>query len=476
MREVKLRELHRNAGDFSGQKIVANGWVRNNRNNNHFGFIELNDGSFFKPVQVVYEAASLSNYDEIAKLNVSAAIKVQGEVVLTPEAQQPFEIKAETIELLADTDSDYPLQNKRHSMEFLREIAHLRPRSNTFSAVFRVRSLVAYAIHQFFQDRNFVYVHTPIITGSDAEGAGDMFQVTTLDLDELPRYDADSDAVKNGTAKAGEINYSDDFFGKKTSLTVSGQLEGEAFALAFRDIYTFGPTFRAENSHTARHASEFWMIEPEIAFADLEDNMRLAEDMVKYIINFVLEKAPEEMEFFNKFIDKGLLERLDNIVKADFGRVTYTEAVDLLLKSGKEFQYPVEWGIDLQTEHERYLTEEIFKKPLFVTDYPKDIKAFYMRLNDDGKTVAACDLLVPGVGEIIGGSQREERLDILRARMEEMGLDEEGYGWYMDLRRFGGVKHAGYGLGFERMIMYLTGMSNIRDVLPFPRTPGTAEF
>ena len=423
----------------------------------------MNDGSFFKPVQVVYEAESLANYADIAKVNVSAAVSVVGEVVLTPEAQQPFEVKAETIELLADTDADYPLQNKRHSMEFLREIAHLRPRSNTFSAVFRVRSLVAYAIHKFFQDRNFVYVHTPIITGSDAEGAGEMFQVTTLDLDNLPRED-------------GKIDYTEDFFGKKTSLTVSGQLEGEAFALALRDIYTFGPTFRAENSHTARHASEFWMIEPEIAFADLEDDMVLAEEMVKYIINYVLENAPEEMEFFNKFIDKGLLERLDSIVNADFGRITYTEAVELLQKSGKDVQYPVEWGTDLQTEHERYLTEEIFKKPLFVTDYPKDFKAFYMRLNDDGKTVAACDLLVPGVGEIIGGSQREERIDILKSRMKEMGLEAEDYGWYLDLRKYGGVKHAGFGLGFERMIMYLTGMSNIRDVLPFPRTPKSAEF
>ena len=463
MQEIKLRELHRNASDFSGQKVRVNGWVRNNRNNNHFGFIELNDGSFFKSVQIVYEAENLENYSDIVKVNVSAAVSVVGEVILTPEAQQPFEVKAETIELIADTDADYPLQNKRHSMEFLREIAHLRPRSNTFSAVFRVRSLVAYAIHKFFQDRNFVYVHTPIITGSDAEGAGEMFQVTTLDLDNLPRED-------------GKIDYTEDFFGKKTSLTVSGQLEGEAFALALRDIYTFGPTFRAENSHTARHASEFWMIEPEIAFADLEDDMVLAEEMVKYIINYVLENAPEEMEFFNKVIDKGLLERLDSIVNADFGRITYTEAVELLQKSGKDFQYPVEWGTDLQTEHERYLTEEIFKKPLFVTDYPKDFKAFYMRLNDDGKTVAACDLLVPGVGEIIGGSQREERIDILKSRMKEMGLEAEDYGWYLDLRKYGGVKHAGFGLGFERMIMYLTGMSNIRDVLPFPRTPKSAEF
>ena len=464
MKEAKLRELYRSTAEFAGEEVRVLGWIRTNRSSNQFGFLEINDGSFFKSVQVVYEADKLANYAEIAKLRISAAVCVEGVLVLTPEAKQPFEIKASRVTLEADTEADYPLQKKRHSMEFLREIAYLRPRSNTFSAVFRVRSLVAYAIHKFFQDRNFVYVHTPIITGSDAEGAGEMFQVTTLDLNALPR------------TEDGAIDYSEDFFGKKTSLTVSGQLEGESFALAFRDIYTFGPTFRAENSHTARHANEFWMIEPEIAFADLEDNMQLAEEMVKYIINFVLEKAPEEMAFFNQFIDKGLLARLDNIVNSDFGRVTYTEAVKLLEESGREFQYPVSWGIDLQTEHERYLTEEIFKKPVFVTDYPKDIKAFYMRVNDDGKTVAACDLLVPGVGEIIGGSQREERLDVLRQRMAEMGMPEGGYEWYLDLRRYGGVKHAGYGLGFERMIMYLTGMANIRDVLPFPRTPKTADF
>ena len=468
MHDVELRELHRSAADYAGKEVTVNGWVRTNRNNNHFGFIELNDGTFFKSVQVVYEAESLANYGDIAKLNVSAAITVVGEVVLTPEAKQPFEIKAKEIALLADTDPDYPLQKKRHSMEFLREIAHLRPRSNTFSAVFRVRSLVAYAVHQFFQEKGFVYVHTPIITGSDAEGAGEMFQVTTLDLENLPR-------IEEGD-KAGEIDFAQDFFGKKTSLTVSGQLEGEAFALAFRNIYTFGPTFRAENSNTSRHASEFWMIEPEMAFADLEKDMEVAEEMVKYIINFVLERAPEEMEFFNSFIDKGLLERLDNVVSNEFGRVTYTEAVEILKKADKEFQYPVEWGIDLQTEHERYLTEEVYKKPIFVTDYPKDIKAFYMRVNDDNKTVAACDLLVPGVGEIIGGSQREERLDVLLEKMKAMNLDADDYEWYLELRKYGGVKHAGYGLGFERMIMYLTGMSNIRDVLPFPRTPGTAEF
>ena len=395
---------------------------------------------------------------------MASALNVRGVVTLTPGAKQPFEIKAKEITVEATSTPDYPLQPKRHTMEFLREIAHLRPRSNTFAAVFRIRSLVSYAIHKFFQEQNFVYVHTPIITGSDAEGAGEMFRVTTLDMNQPPK------------TEDGKIDYSKDFFGKETNMTVSGQLEAETYALAFRNVYTFGPTFRAENSYTARHASEFWMIEPEIAFADLQDNMRLAEDMIKYIINYVLENAPEEMNFFNSFIDKGLIERLNNIVNSDFGRVTYTEAVDLLKKSGKEFQYPVEWGIDLQTEHERFLTEEIFKKPLFVTDYPKDIKAFYMRLNDDGKTVAACDLLVPGVGEIIGGSQREERLDVLTRRMEELGLCEKDYWWYLDLRKYGGVKHAGYGLGLERIILYITGMSNIRDVLPFPRTPKTAEF
>ena len=464
MKDIQLRELHRNTAEYADKQIVVRGWVRTNRSSNKFGFIELNDGTFFKSVQVVYEADKIDNFDAIAKAPISSALMVEGTLVLTPDAKQPFEIKADKVVMEADSAPDYPLQKKRHSMEFMREIAHLRPRSNTFSAVFRVRSLVAYAIHKFFQENDFVYVHTPIITGSDCEGAGEMFRVTTLDMDNLPKNED------------GSVDYSQDFFGKETSLTVSGQLEAETFALAFRNIYTFGPTFRAENSNTARHASEFWMIEPEIAFADLEDNMELAEAMVKYIINYVLEHAPEEMAFFNQFIDKDLLERLDNIVNSDFGRVTYTEAVELLKNSGKEFQYPVEWGIDLQTEHERYLTEEIFKKPLFVTDYPKDIKAFYMRLNDDNKTVAACDLLVPGVGEIIGGSQREERLDVLTARMAELGLKEEDYWWYLDLRKYGGVKHAGYGLGFERIIMYITGMSNIRDVLPFPRTPKTAEF
>lgn len=464
MKDIQLRELHRNTASYADKEVVVRGWVRTNRSSNKFGFIELNDGTFFKSVQVVYEADKISNFEEVAKAPIASAWLVRGTLVLTPEAKQPFEIKAEEVTMEADSAADYPLQKKRHSMEFLREIAHLRPRSNTFSAVFRVRSLVAYAVHKFFQEQDFVYAHTPIITGSDCEGAGEMFRITTLDMDNLPMIED------------GKIDYSQDFFGKETSLTVSGQLEAETFAMAFRNVYTFGPTFRAENSNTTRHASEFWMIEPEIAFADLNDNMDLAEAMVKYIINYVREHAPEEMAFFNSFIDKGLLERLDNIVNSDFGRVTYTEAVDLLLKSGKEFQYPVEWGIDLQTEHERYLTEEVFKKPIFVTDYPKDIKAFYMRLNDDNKTVAACDLLVPGVGEIIGGSQREERLDVLTARMAELGLDEKDYWWYLDLRKYGGVKHAGYGLGFERMIMYLTGMGNIRDVLPFPRTPKTAEF
>ena len=464
MKDIKLRELFKNAADYADKEILVKGWVRNNRNSNKFGFIELNDGTFFKSVQVVYEEEFVENFEEISKAYVATALAVKGVVVLTPGAKQPFEIKAREITVEAPSTPDYPLQPKRHTMEFLREKAHLRPRTNMFSAVFRVRSLVAYAIHKFFQDQNFVYVHTPIITGSDCEGAGEMFRITTLDMENPPKNED------------GTIDYSQDFFGKEASLTVSGQLEAETYAMAFRNIYTFGPTFRAENSNTARHASEFWMIEPEVAFADLNDNMELAEAMIKYIINYVLENAPEEMNFFNSFVDKGLLKRLNDIVNADFGRVTYTEAVELLQKSGNKFQYPVEWGIDLQTEHERYLTEKIFNKPVFVTDYPKDIKAFYMRLNDDGKTVAACDLLVPGVGEIIGGSQREERYDVLTARMAEMGLKEEDYWWYLDLRKYGGVKHAGYGLGFERIIMYITGVSNIRDVLPFARTPKNAEF
>jgi asparaginyl-tRNA synthetase len=412
----------------------------------------------------VYEQDLIDNFEEISKAGVAAAIEVEGLLTATPDAKQDFEIKATKIKVLATSNSDYPLQKKRHSLEFLREIAHLRPRSNTFSAVFRVRSLTAYAIHKFFQDQGFVYVHTPIVTGSDCEGAGEMFRVTTLDMNKPPRDEE------------GNIQYSEDFFGKETSLTVSGQLEAESYAMAFKKVYTFGPTFRAENSNTARHASEFWMIEPEVAFANLASNMELAENMIKYIINYVLENAPEEMKFFSEFVDKGLLERLDNIANSSFGKITYTEAVALLKESKKEFQFPVEWGIDLQTEHERYITEEIFKKPVFVTDYPKDIKAFYMRMNPDEKTVAAMDLLVPGVGEIIGGSQREERFDRLVSRIKDMGLNEEDYWWYLDLRKYGGVEHAGFGLGFERIIMYLTGMSNIRDVIPFPRTPKTAEF
>ncbi len=464
IKDIELRELHRKPEKYDQKEIFVRGWIRQNRSSNKFGFIALNDGSFFKPVQVVYESDKIGNFDEISKANLSAGVLVRGVLSLTPDAKQPFEIHAEEIVIEADSDADYPLQNKRHSMEFLREIAHLRPRANTFQAVFRVRSLVAFAVHSFFRDRGFVYVHTPIITGSDAEGAGEMFKVTTLDFDGIPR------------TEKGEVDYGEDFFGKACNLTVSGQLEGEIFALAFRNIYTFGPTFRAENSNTARHASEFWMIEPEMAFADLRDNMDVAEAMVKYIIKYVLEHAPEEMEFFDKFVDKGLLNRLQHIVDSDFERVTYTKAVETLQNCGEKFQYPVEWGIDLQTEHERYLTEKVFKKPIFVTDYPKDIKAFYMRLNDDGKTVAACDMLVPGVGEIVGGSQREERIDVLRSRMKELDLDEKDYWWYMQLRKYGGVQHAGYGLGFERMIMYITGMSNIRDVLPFPRTPKSAEF
>ena len=464
MKDIEIRELFRNTADYDGKEVVVRGWVRGNRSSNQFGFISLNDGSFFSPVQVVYEADKLSNYQEVSRFRLSSGIMVRGTLVVTPEAKQPFEIKADEIVLEADSDPDYPLQKKRHSMEFLREIAHLRPRSNTFSAVFRVRSVAAYAIHKFFQEKNFIYVHSPEITCSDCEGAGEMFQVTTLDLDNLPRDEQ------------GNIDYSKDFFGKKAGLTVSGQLEGEIMALAFRNIYTFGPTFRAENSNTARHASEFWMMEPEMAFCDLEQNMDIAEEMIKYIISYVVEHCPEEMEFFNKFVDKGLLERLDHIVNSDFVRITYTEAVDILQNSGRKFEYPVEWGLELQTEHERYLTEEVFQKPMFVIDFPKDCKAFYMRVNDDNKTVAAMDMLVPGVGEIIGGSQREERYDVLVSRIREMGLDEDSYDWYLDLRRYGGVKHAGYGLGFDRILMYMTGMSNIRDVQMFPRTPGNAEF
>ncbi len=459
-----VKSIYRNTAEYANKEVTIGGWIRTMRASKNFGFIELNDGSFFKNIQIVFEADKVSNYEEISKQNVGAALIVKGLLVETPEAKQPFEIKAETIEVEGTSTPDYPLQKKRHSVEFLREIAYLRPRTNLFSATFRVRSLIAMAIHEFFQNKGFIYAHTPIITGSDCEGAGEMFRVTTLDLENLPR------------TEDGKIDYSKDFFGKETNLTVSGQLSAETFAMAFRNIYTFGPTFRAENSNTTRHAAEFWMIEPEMAFADLNDNMEIAEEMLKYIIQYVLDKAPEEMEFFNSFVDKGLLERLDNILNNEFGRVTYTEAVELLKKSGHTFEYPVEWGIDLQTEHERYLTEQIFKKPVFVTDYPVEIKAFYMRLNDDKKTVAAMDLLVPGVGEIIGGSQREERLDILEARMDELGLKREDYWWYLDLRKYGGTRHAGFGLGFERAVMYLTGVGNIRDVLPYPRTVKNAEF
>ncbi|WP_462426364.1 asparagine--tRNA ligase [Anaerotignum lactatifermentans] len=459
-----VKSIYRSTADYANKEVTLGGWIRTMRVSKNFGFIELNDGSFFKNIQIVFEADTLSNYAEITKLGVGAAIIVKGLLVETPEAKQPFEVKAQEIAIEGTSTPDYPLQKKRHSVEFLRQIAYLRPRTNMFSATFRVRSLIAYAIHQFFQNKGFVYAHTPIITGSDCEGAGEMFRVTTLDLNNLPKKED------------GTVDFSKDFFGKETNLTVSGQLSAETFAMAFRNVYTFGPTFRAENSNTARHAAEFWMIEPEMAFADLEDNMEVAEEMLKYIIQYVLDNAPEEMEFFNSFVDKGLLDRLHNILNNDFGRVTYTEAVDLLIKSGKKFEYPVSWGIDLQTEHERYLTEEIFKKPVFVTDYPKDIKAFYMRMNDDNKTVAAMDLLVPGVGEIIGGSQREERLELLEKRMDELGLKKEDYWWYLDLRKYGGTRHSGYGLGFERAVMYLTGMSNIRDVLPYPRTVKNAEF
>lgn len=460
---VKVKELYRNAQDYEGQSVRLNGWIRTSRVSKSFGFIELNDGGFFKNAQIVFDE-SLENFQEVAKYHIATAITVEGTVVYTPDAKQPFEIKASEILLEGASSSDFPLQKKRHTFEYLRTIAHLRPRGNTYSAVFRVRSLAAFAIHKFFQERGFVYVHTPIITGSDAEGAGEMFHVSTLDPKNPP------------LTEAGDVDYTEDFFGKMANLTVSGQLNAEAYAMAFKDVYTFGPTFRAENSNTARHAAEFWMIEPEIAFADLKDNMKLAEDMLKYVISYVMEEAPEEMAFFNQFVDKTLLERLNFIVNSEFKRVTYTEAVELLEKSGKKFEYPVKWGSDLQTEHERYLTEEIFKMPIFVTDYPKEIKAFYMRQNEDGKTVAAMDCLVPGVGEIIGGSQREERMDVLVDRIKELGLHEEDYWWYLELRKYGGTKHAGYGLGFERLIMYITGMTNIRDVIPFPRTTGNAEF
>ncbi|WP_455809923.1 asparagine--tRNA ligase [Clostridium butyricum] len=458
-----IRSLYRNADDFLSKDVTISGWIRTLRASNAFGFIEINDGSFFKNIQIVFDE-KLDNFKEISKLPISSSLTITGTLVATPDAKQPFEVQAKEITIEGMSNSDYPLQKKRHTFEYLRSIAHLRPRSNAFSATFRVRSVAAYAIHKFFQEQNFVYTHTPIITGSDCEGAGEMFRVTTLDP-KTPEL-----------TKEGNVDYTKDFFGKETNLTVSGQLNAECFALAFRNIYTFGPTFRAENSNTTRHAAEFWMIEPEIAFADLQDDMELAEAMLKYVIQYVIDECPEEMQFFNSFVDKGLLERLNHVVSSDFARVTYTEAVEILEKCGKEFDYPVSWGIDLQTEHERYLTEEHFKKPLFVTDYPKDIKAFYMRMNDDNKTVAATDLLVPGIGEIIGGSQREERLDVLEARMAELGLAKEDYWWYLELRKYGETKHAGFGLGFERLIMYITGMTNIRDVIPFPRTPGTSEF
>ena len=464
MKRTELKTVFSDIASFDGKEITVAGWVRTLRDSKNFGFIEINDGSCFKNTQIVFENGVVENYKEITKLNVGSAIRVSGKVRSTPEMKQPFEIQAEKIEVEGLSTSDYPLQKKRHSFEFLREIAHLRPRTNTFSAVFRVRSVAAYAIHKFFNERNFVYVHTPLITGSDCEGAGEQFRVTTLDLENIPR------------TETGEVDFAKDFFGKSSNLTVSGQLNAETFALAFSKVYTFGPTFRAENSNTTRHAAEFWMIEPEIAFADLGDDMALAEDMIKFIIREVLEKCPEEMNFFNSFVDKGLLERLTALVNSDFGCITYTDAIKVLEKENSNFTYPVYWGADLQTEHERYLAEKVFKKPVFVIDYPKEIKAFYMRLNDDEKTVAAMDMLVPGVGEIIGGSQREERLDYYKATLERNGLKEEDYWWYSDLRRYGSVKHARYGLGFERLLMYLTGMGNIRDVIPFPRTVGNAEF
>lgn len=463
MELLTVRELFRNKEQYIGTKVTIGGWVRSVRDSKTFGFIVVNDGSFFETLQVVY-SDKLDNFAEISKLNVGSAIIVTGELVATPNAKQPFEIQATEILVEGASTSDYPLQKKRHTLEYLRTIAHLRPRTNTFQAVFRVRSLIAYAIHEFFQQRDFVYVHTPLITGSDAEGAGEMFQVTTLDLNNVPK------------TKEGKVDFSEDFFNKPTNLTVSGQLNGETYAMAFRNIYTFGPTFRAENSNTTRHAAEFWMIEPEIAFADLKDDMILAENMIKYVISYVLEHAPEEMNFFNSFVDKGLLERLNNVLNSEFGHVTYTEAVEILEKNNDNFDYKVSWGCDLQTEHERYLTEQVFKKPVFVTDYPKDIKAFYMKLNEDNKTVAAMDLLVPGIGEIIGGSQREDDYDKLLKRMEELKLDPEDYGFYLDLRKYGSTRHAGFGLGFERCVMYLTGMSNIRDVIPFPRTVNNCEL
>ena len=463
MELINIRDLFRDKEKYLGNKVTVGGWVRSVRDSKTFGFIVVNDGTFFEPLQVVYHD-KMDNFAEISRLNVGAAIIVTGTLIATPGAKQPFEIQADSIEVEGESTPDYPLQKKRHSMEYLRTITHLRPRTNTFQAVFRVRSLIAYAIHQFFQERNFVYVHTPLITGSDCEGAGEMFQVTTMDLNNVPK------------TEDGKVDYSKDFFGKPTNLTVSGQLNGETYAMAFKNIYTFGPTFRAENSNTTRHAAEFWMIEPEMAFADLKDDMILAESMIKYVIRYVLENAPEEMNFFNSFVDKGLLESLNHVLNSEFGRVTYTEAIELLKEHNDKFDYKVSWGCDLQTEHERYLTEQIFKRPVFVTDYPKEIKAFYMKLNDDGRTVAAMDCLVPGIGEIIGGSQREDDYDKLVARMDELGLKKEDYQFYLDLRKYGSARHAGFGLGFERCVMYLTGMGNIRDVVPFPRTVGNCDL
>lgn len=460
---ISIRDIFLSPEKYLDKEITVEGWIKTARASKNFGFIELTDGTVFKPIQIVY-GKDLENFGEIDKYTISSSLKVQGKLVQSPGKNQSFEIQASKIEAESVSDASYPLQKKRHTMEYLRTIAHLRPRSNTFNAVFRVRSLIAYAIHKFFQEKGFVYVHAPIITASDAEGAGEMFQVTTIDMDKLLHSGAD------------KVDYSMDFFNKKTSLTVSGQLEAEAFALAFKNIYTFGPTFRAENSNTQRHAAEFWMIEPEIAFADLNVNMDIAEEMLKYIITYVLDNAPNELEFFNNFIDKNLLERLHNVVDNEFARITYTEAIEILEKADREFKYPVEWGIDLQTEHERYITEEVYKKPVFVTNYPKEIKAFYMYENEDKKTVAAMDLLVPGVGEIIGGSQREHRIEILEDKMKNMGMEMDTYNWYLDLRRYGSVVHSGYGLGFERAVMYITGMENIRDVIPFPRTVGNAEF
>ena len=464
MERVQIKEIFRNQKDYVGKEISVCGWIRQIRDSKKLGFIELNDGSFFKCIQVIFEEDKISNFKDVAKLSISSSILVKGDLVETPDGKQPFEIHAKEIEILGVSDLDYPIQNKRHTFEYLRTVAHLRPRTNTFMAVFRVRSLVAYVIHKFFQEQGFVYVHTPLITGSDCEGAGEMFRVTTLDLDNVPK------------TEQGEVDYTQDFFGKSVNLTVSGQLNGEMFATAFGNIYTFGPTFRAENSNTPRHAAEFWMIEPEMAFADLSDNMDVAEAMVKYIIKFVMENAPEEMEFFNKFIEPGLIDRLENVVNNEFERITYTKAIELLTPYKDQFKYPVEWEAGLQTEHERFITEKIYKKPVFVTDYPAGVKAFYMKQNPDGKTVAAVDLLVPGVGEIIGGSQREENYEVLINKIKEQGMNEETYKAYLDTRKYGTVVHSGFGLGFERMVMYLTGMSNIRDVIPFPRTTGSAEF